>query len=89
MVPLWGPFVGSQLGLSPPLGTPRANILAEISQSVARLKDQDQVGEFVSFTCNSLSDCKGMQGLYGSRSYGTGNWEKNGYARAFSQLRTI
>src|SRR5271170_2642342 len=38
--------------------------------------------------CNSLSDCKGMQGLYGSRSYGTGKWEKNGYARAFSQLRT-
>ena len=39
--------------------------------------------------CNSLSDCKGMQGLYGSRSYGTGKWEKNGYVRAFSQLRTL
>jgi hypothetical protein len=33
--------------------------------------------------CNSLSDCKGIQDLYGSRSYGTGKWEKNGYARAF------
>jgi hypothetical protein len=37
---------------------------------------------------DSLLDYNGMQGLYGSRLYGTGKWEKNGYARAFSQLRT-